>query len=237
MSQPTPSLASIREEKVPGTFRADLLLTMTALSRLPIAVFVAIAFTACGDTDDDNAGSGGTGATGGTGGSAGANTGGSAGANTSGSAGANTGGSAGANTGGSAGANTGGSAGANTGGSAGANTGGSAGAASLDCAGLAKAYKQTLEDAKSCWTAGPWIPCSKIVDSELPCPCPTFTHAQQTIAHAKLTTLKTHWTAKSCQKTVVCPALPCKIPKTGSCTPTGGGGFSGAYSGTCKDNF
>jgi hypothetical protein len=193
---------------------------------------------ACGSDSDSDLGKKNTGGSGGNiGGSGGGNTGGSntggsntGGSNTGGSntGGSNTGGSAGTSTGGTAGSSSGGSAGSATGGSAGSSTGGAAGSGGTKtdggvkpCPQLASEYAAALEAAKACNPVLSVLQCTKQVNDELPCPCPTFINPANAKAAADLDDLQAAWNAQNCGAGVICPAVLCVAPTTGVCQANG----------------
>ncbi len=185
---------------------------------LSVAVLLALP-TACGS--DDGGDSGGTG---------GASSGGASSGGAS-SGGASSGGASGAS--GSGGSGTGGS-GTGGSGTGGSGTGGSGtgGSGSVTCSDLAKSYATALAAAKTCNPFLSVLQCTKAVNDELPCPCPTFANPSNASEMTQLTDLQTAWLKNKCNVGVMCPAVACPQPGGATCSQSGG-----SKAGTCKDTI
>jgi len=96
-----------------------------------------------------------------------------------------------------------------------------------NCDALAAAYSAALVHAKSCTTdLDPQ--CTKLVDDNLACPCPTFVW-QFSPEVKTLASLEQQWQTGGCAKP--CPNDSCIVPQSANCVP---GDPSGDFGG-CED--
>jgi hypothetical protein len=84
----------------------------------------------------------------------------------------------------------------------------------VTCNSLENEYALALQQAKKCTSTSQ---CTKLVDHQLACPCPTFVNPNNTQALGEMANLQTMWLSMKCYKNIFCPAVMCPVPVGAKC--------------------
>ena len=86
------------------------------------------------------------------------------------------------------------------------------------CSVIARDYDAVLQRARACNPmAATAAQCRERVDSQLPCPCPTYANGNDRAALARLAQLAARWRARDCAAEVMCAQVMCQPAKSGNC--------------------